>query len=258
MPIALGDFQMISALLAAICLVPSMPSQGASSAGVAAQIDAIHRAYLKGPDVAGLVELDRKLRNLIHEPWKRAGQSLDGKVYQSQWAAIGIDVGHYSDALEYSGKLLAEAHRKNPDSEFRRFTLFSAVIGERPSHGLDEMPDVNVARQYLKEFPKGPFAGEVDIILGNFYCDLFKVIIRLQQKQPSDYKIECFGRYVTDADLGAQASTARRLSISYYAQSLATAPAGWKETIDVRSWRSAMEGGDLVLIERMGWHFCAD
>jgi hypothetical protein len=249
---------MISALLAAICLVPFISSQGSPASDVAAQLNAIHRAYLKSPDIAGLVELDRKMRKLVHEPWKRAGQSIDGKIFQPQWSAIGIDVGHYSDALEYSGKLLVEAHKKNPVSEFRRFTLFADVMGERPSHGLGEMPNVNVALQYLKEFPQGPFAREVDIILGNFYCDLFKVIIRLQQKQPSDYKTECFGEYVANTDLGAQASTARRLSISYYAQALTAAPEGWKETIDVRHWQSAMEGGDPAPIDAMGWHFCAD
>jgi len=249
---------MISAFLGLICLVSLTSCQEAPAADVAVELNAIHRAYLKGPDITGLVELDRKIRSLVHEPWKRIGQSIDGKIFQPQWSAIGIDVGHYSDALEYSGKLLVEANKKNPVSESRRFTLFAAVMGERPSHGLGEMPNVNVALQYLKEFPEGPFAREVDIILGNFYCDLFKVIIRLQQKQSSDYKNECFGKYVKDTDLGAQASTARRLSISYYAQALTTAPAGWKETIDVRHWHSVMEGGNLALIERMGWHFCAD
>ncbi len=249
---------MISALLVAMCLVPPISSQDASASDVAAQLDAIHRDYLRGPDIAGLVELDGKIRNLVHEPWRRAGQTIDGKLFQPAWSAIGIDVGHYSDALEYSGKLLVEAHRKNPVSEFRRFTLFAAVMGERPSHGLGEIPNVHVALQYLKEFPEGPFAREVAIILGDFYCDLFKVITRLQEKQPSDYKYDCFGRYVKSTDLGAQAARARRLSVSYYAQALADAPAGWRETIDVTHRHSVMQGGDLELIDALGWHFCAD
>jgi hypothetical protein len=246
----------MSALLAVICIVPFIAPQDAPAWNLAGQLDAIHREYLNGPNIAGLVALDGKIRKLLHEPWKRAGQSIDGKHFQPAWSAIGIDVGHYSDALEDSGKLLVEAHRMNPVSELRRFTLFAAVMGESP--GLGEMPNVNVALQYLKEFPEGPFAREVAIILGDFYCDLFKVITRLQKKEPSDYKYDCFGRYVKSTELGAQAATARRLSVSYYAQALANAPAGWKETIDVTHWHSVMQGGDLKLIDALGWHFCAD
>jgi hypothetical protein len=60
-------------------------------------------------------------------------------------------------------------------------------MGERPSHGLGEMPDVKVARRYLKEFPEGPFARAAAIILGDFYSDPYKVIRNLQQKQPLDH-----------------------------------------------------------------------
>ncbi len=56
----------------------------------------------------------------------------------------------------------------------------------------------------------------------------------------------------------AQAERARRLSVSYYAQALAHAPAAWKETIDVKHRRSVMQGGDPKLIDALGWHFCAD
>jgi hypothetical protein len=241
-----------------LCLIPFISFQAGAVSDISAQLNAIQQEYLEGPDVAGLVTLDGKMRTLLHEPWRRSGQSIDGKLFQPGWTAIGVDVAHYSDALEYSGKLLVKAHRKNPASEFRRFTLFSAILGERPSHGLGEMPNVNVALQYLKEFPRGPFARDVAIILGDFYSDLFKMMVRLQGKEPRGYKQECFEKYITGSDLGAQAATARRLSVSYYAQALATAPAGWRETIDLKKRHSVMEGGDPELIELLGWHFCAD
>jgi len=85
MPIALWGSQMISALLAVICLVPFISSQEAPASDVAVQLNTIHRAYLKGPDIAGLVELDGNIRNLIHQPWNRTGQSIDGKIFQPQW-----------------------------------------------------------------------------------------------------------------------------------------------------------------------------
>ncbi len=245
-------------LLALILAIPPSSSQKISDSDLVAQLNAVYREYLKKPDVARLVALDGEIRILIHEPWKRAEQNFSGALFQPGWDEIGIDVGHYSDALEYSGKLLVEAHRRNPTSEYRKFTLFAAVMGARPAHGLGEMPDVGAALQYLKEFPQGPFAREVDIILGDFYCDLFKVVIGIQGKKDLDYKLDCFRKYVKTTDLDTQAARARRLSISYYAQALATAPAGWKETTDVQHRHSVMEGSNLKLMEELGWSFCAD
>ena len=91
--------------------------------------------------------------------------------------------------------MLAEAHRKNPTSEFRRFTLFAAILGERPAHGPGEMPDIEAARQYLKEFPEGPFAGDVAIIL-----DRGKVV---QKGDPEDVFRKPGSAYIADF-LGAE------------------------------------------------------
>jgi hypothetical protein len=145
---------------------------------------------------------------------------------------------------------------RNTHSELRPFTLFATIMGER--HELGEMPNVNVALQYLKEFPKGPFARDASIILGDFYSDLFKVIGRLQEKEPHDYKYDCFRKHVKQTDLAIQAVNARSLSISYYAKALANAPAGWAETVDVRKRLARMREGNRKLIDEMGWHFCAD
>ena len=226
--------------------------------GTGGELDTIYGEYLAGPDIQGLVSLDGRIRRLLEEPWRRSRKSIDRSIYKPAWAAIGIDVGHYSDSLEYSGRLLVEAHRKNPVSELRRFTLFSAVMGERPSHGLGEMPDVNVALRYLKEFPRGPFARDAAIILADFYSDLFKVISALQQNQPHDYKYDCFSKFIEGTDFGGQADRARRLSVAFYNQALADAPAGWAETTDLKHRQSVMQSGDLKLIDALGWHFCAD
>jgi len=238
-------------------LLTSVSSQGATKTpDVSAQLNIIYREYLRGPKIAGLVSLDQKIRDLIDRPWRQSKQSHDGKQFRPEWSNIGISVGHYSDALQYSGKLLVEAHRMNPSSELRPFTLFATIMGER--HELGEMPNVNVALQYLKEFPKGPFARDASIILGDFYSDLFKVIGRLQEKEPHDYKYDCFRKHVEHTDLAIQAVNARSLSISYYAKALANAPAGWAETVDVRKRLARMREGNSKLIDEMGWHFCAD
>jgi hypothetical protein len=74
---------------------------------------------------------------------------------------IGLDIGHYSDALGYSGKLLVEAHERNPNSPYRKYTLFTTILGEGTSHGLGEMPNISQAELYLKEFPNGPYVENV-------------------------------------------------------------------------------------------------
>ena len=111
--------------------------------GIRKQLDDIHREYLSGPDVASLVALDAKIRKLIEEPWKRDRKSIDVQKTNPSWAAIGVEMAHFSESLVYSGKLLVEAHRKNPSSGLRKFTLFAEVMGERPSHGMGEMPNLN-------------------------------------------------------------------------------------------------------------------
>ena len=225
--------------------------------GIRKQLDDIHREYLSGPDVASLVALDAKIRKLIEEPWKRDRKSIDVQKTNPSWAAVGVEMAHFSESLVYSGKLLVEAHRKNPSSGLRKFTLFAEVMGERPSHGMGEMPNVNAAMQYLREFPDGPFARETAIILGNFYSDLFKVVAE-REKHVAGYKYDCFRKYIGETDYAAQAEKARGLSVSYYARALANAPAGWQETIELAKRHSAMKEGNLERIESRGWSFCAD
>jgi len=233
-----------------VCFLMSVP------AGVREQLDDIHREYLRGPDVAGLVVLHGKIRELIDEPWKRDRKSIDLPNPNPLWRAIGVERGQFSESLVYSGKLLVEAHRKNPRSYLREFTLFAEVMGERPSHGMGEMPNLNATLQYLKEFPEGPFARDTEIMLGDFYRDLFKVLAN--RKHVSGYKYDCFRKYIWNTDLAAQAERARNLSVSYYARALASSPPGWQETTRISQNHSAMKEGKLERIDGLGWSFCAD
>ena len=144
------------------------------------QLDQIAKEYMavksregigRDEKIGMLVSLDSKLRQLLDEPWKQGYKSYDGKYWKASWQPIGIYVSHYGDDLGYSGKLLVEAHSMDNFTEYRKFTLFSAILGEGTYHGLGEMPNPMIAVQYLEEFSDGPFADETAIILGNFYTD---------------------------------------------------------------------------------------
>ncbi len=232
---------------------------GTDRKGISDELDRLRAEYKTlgpRPDVALLVELDGKLRRLIDEPWRKEKKSFDGSVWKEDWSALGVEVSHYGESLFYTGKLLVEAHRIAPSGEGRRFTLFSTILGEQGASGLGEMPSVENAKQYLSEFPDGPFADETAIILGNFYNDLFKVLTGLQTGKELAYKFDCFSKYVLKGDLEPQAEKARRLSLDYYTQALdllSDREAGWATTRDVENFRQSMEERRPV-----GWHFCTD
>ena len=130
--------------------------------------------------------LDQKLRELINKPWKERKESIDGKYWKPQWVEMGIGVRHYSDSLHYSGKLLAWAHKVDPNSRFRAYTLYSATGGDRGSAGLGEMPNLKMALRYVREFPEGPLLKST--LLVSFYSDLFQLIKDLGKHQ-GGYKI---------------------------------------------------------------------
>ena len=161
---------------------------------------------------------------------------------------MGIYVGHYSESLHYSGKLLALAHRVDPNSRFRAYTLYSNTGGDGGSSGLGEMPNLPTALRYVREFPNGPFVEETYTLLGNFYSDLFLLIKELGRHQ-GGYKYECFAKYVDKSDLDSQLRKAQELSVGYYSKALVVNP----KNKDVRDWLVGMKEGSPI-----GWHFCGD
>jgi hypothetical protein len=75
--------------------------------------------------VKRLVELHRALESLVKEV--RVAEMEAGyndrpskKYWRKEYGDIGLYFDHYSGALEYSGKLLVEAHKRNPNSLQRR------------------------------------------------------------------------------------------------------------------------------------------
>jgi len=160
------------------------------------EIHARHDTAIAKKDIGELVRLDGELRRLFDEPWRESHTLFDAKYFRPEYSDLGISIGHYSDALGYSGRLLAEAHQLNPQSPYRRYTFYSALAGDGSGY---ESPDMAVAQSYLREFPRGPFAPDVHLIIAMFNSDLFKFVRDRSRGEPLDH--DCYTRFLIPADL---------------------------------------------------------
>lgn len=214
-----------------------------------------YRAIPHSTDVKRLVDLHYELDALVKEvqpPEAEWGASR--KYWRKELLEVGLYIGHYTDELGYSGKLLVEAHKINPHSPYRSHTLFTTILGSTTSHGLGVMPDLNQAELYLDEFGDGPYVGEVYAIFGYFYDDLAKSLIILieEGERGLDYKSDCFWPYITKEPYPEQLRRAEALTIDYLSKAIAISRPEkadkYKLIIsDVRKGESFR-----------GWHWCAD
>ena len=144
-------------------------------------------------------------------------------LWHDKFHTLGLEIGHYSDRIEYSKKLMAETHRLNPHSQYRSYTLYTEVSGK----AIDGFPDIEKARSYLKEFPNGPYTTEVYEVLAGFYHDLYAAL-RAIEKEPNMEKrgetYSCFDDYIPKHPEEAKLEHARKLGISYFEKVIAAVP----------------------------------
>lgn len=213
-----------------------------------------YRALPDTPDVKRLVDLDLELNALEKEVQEAHKDGTSKKYWRKDYEDIGLYIGHYSDAFGYSGKLLVEAHKRNPNSPYRKYTLFTTIIGEGTFHGLGVMPNIGQAELYLKEFPNGPYAENVYSILGYFYDDLAKVLKELVEndKYEKDYKYDCFAPYITKEPYQNQRRRALSLAVANLEKSIAVNPSSEQNKYR-REVLITIKSGNSY-----GWHWCAD
>ena len=198
-------------------------------------------------DVGRLVQLDQELRRLIPY-WSWEGPPARTKDYRPEYETIGVGGALFEpDLLSYSGKLLLEAHQRDPKSQ-RSYTLYSTVFGAQGDAG-NSLPSPVAAKAYLQEFPGGPFAVQAHLALANFYADLFKVVQAEEAGESRGYKYDCFRNYLTAAPLRLQRSDAQSQAVEHYLALTRLAP-----TVKTfAEWLAEMRSG-----HGNGWHYCAD
>lgn len=146
-------------------------------------------------------------------------------LWHDKYQELGLSIGHYSDRLEYSEKLLTEAHQLNPHSKYRNYTFYTEIYGKGgEDYGF---PDINKAASYLKEFPQGPYAIKVNEILAGFYHDLYAALLTIEKQPDIEKRSEtysCFDDYISQHPESANKERARKLGIQYFKNVIAETP----------------------------------
>lgn len=191
-----------------------------------------------------LADLDYRIRALLNSRPSYRPCEDDSGIYDRQWEETGVNLGHWVD-LAYSGKLLDEAHKRNPNSSLRRYTLFSTIFGTTSYHGLGVMPNIKAAFKYASEFPDGPFAKETFRVIADFHKDLLMVL----RDNKRDYKYDCYKPYIKKMPIKTQKERAKRTALKYYRKALEIDPSNE----EVKTFLSEVENETV-----RAWSFCAD
>jgi hypothetical protein len=200
-----------------------------------------YEGFEKRPTIERLVALDAEIRQLFDSRPEYYPCGDDTKLWEDKYAKLGVELDYWS-LLAYSGKLLADAHRMNPKSESRRYTLFSTV---EPEHGLGVMPNVKAAYSYAREFPDGPFREATLLLIADFHKDLYMVL----RDDLRDYKYDCFKPYIDGSSQVTQARRARATAVSYYEKVIRANPTNAR----AKEHLEEVKKGTI-----RGWSFCAD
>ncbi len=194
-----------------------------------------------------LIRLDQELRSLVKRPWGTVHKSINQEYWNNKKCeTMGVYVGHYSEALEYSGALLWEVKKRDVAKQYEAYTSRPGV----PDPASGEAPIIKTALEYEKRFPTGPFIEDTLIIIGDFYSDLY---LALKSSDQKDYKYECYSPFFDKTPIPDQIERARQTAIKYYARVLALHPKSEALEHPIEE-----EKHDLELGNDPGWHFCAD
>ncbi len=211
-------------------------------------LERIYKEYSSSrgqPGVGRLVLLDQELRRLLPS-WSWEGAPAASKNYRPEYKTIGVTPALFEPSLlSYSGKLLLEAHKRDPKIQ-RSYTLYSTVFGNKEEAG---MPSVTAARAYLQEFPSGPFAFQAHVAIANFYSDLFQVFQEEEAGVPRDYKYDCYQQYIVKGPLLSQRTNAQAQAIEHYLAATRLMPT----VNELAEWLAEMRTGKIN-----GWHYCGD
>jgi len=147
--------------------------------------------------------------------------AISNCLWDDKFEKLGMGIGHYSDRLEFSMKLMAEAHRLNPHTQYRSYTLYTEVIG------TNEVPNAYKAKLYLNEFPQGPYARDAYKLLADFYHDLYAALRSMEAepiRERRDMIFFCYEDYIAKHPKDAKLERARKQAIYYFGKVLAAAP----------------------------------
>jgi hypothetical protein len=212
--------------LIVLCIVLMTASIASAEDELELALRRIYSDYLaavSARDIGRLVILDQELRFRAHEPWEQSRTLLSAKYFKQEYRQCGLEIGHYSDALQYSGKLLVEAHRLNPHSSYRQYTFYSTICRDDECQG--GLPDIDSAYAYLREFPEGPFVFHTTRLLARFHSDLYQALRDRLENKIKQEVFEFFSPFMSTKASESELLSVQQKGLTYYKQAMELRPA---------------------------------
>lgn len=169
-------------------------------------------------DAEKLYELSEELSKVIEEIHKAYPGNHSQIFWEKKYEPLGLYVGHYSDQLDYGGKLIVDSYRLNPGSRYSEATLVAAISGAGDMSELSGIPDIDLAQIYLEKYPEGKYLREVYSILATFYQNLYEELL---EGEESPSIIYCYSKHLASHLEDKDREVVRNKAIAYYKKLLA-------------------------------------
>lgn len=199
------------------------------------RLEEIYRTYrsLKQvhEDAEKLYELSVELDRLVADIRKAYPGNRSNFFWDDKYEPLGLNIGHYSDQLDYGGKLLVDSYRLDPDSRYSEVTMITAISGAGDMSGLNGVPDVDLARRYLEKYPDGKYLKNIYSILATFYQNLYEELLD-DDKSPSI--MFCFNEHLAAHPEDKDREAVRNKAIGHYKKLLTfehSAPEEYKKKL---------------------------
>jgi len=218
-----------------------------------------YKALKEKPNAKKLIALHDKISDIVIEIHVNR-DDIKEPLWRESYKKLGVFLGHYG-SIAYYDKLLAEAHRINPNSSLRRYTLYSTIFSQYKSHSWSALPNITAANLYLKEFPKGPYVWKAHEALGYFYYDLYKVFkdaienIKLGRSYV-EHTHDCYKDYILNKPFLAQMKASKLKATWHLEKSLAFNP----KSLTQWDMKAALSDMEYPLFSGSSgvWYYCTD
>ena len=191
------------------------------------KLEEIYTAYgalqQRPEDADALYEISEEISTLMNEIHKAYPHERSTVLWDDKYEKLGMYIGHYSDQLDYGGKLLIDSYRLNPDSRHGETTMFAAVSGGGDMSELSGIPDMKLAETYLKKYPDGKHTVDVYGILATFYQNLFEELLA---GKDTPAITDCYDEYLAAHPEDRDKEAVRKKAIVYYKKLLSVDHAG--------------------------------
>lgn len=191
-----------------------------------------HQSLKQVPeDAEKLYELSVEIDKVVKEIHKAYPDNRSRIFWENKYIPLGLYIGHYSDQLDYGGKLVVDSYKLNPESRYSEATLVAAISGGGDMSELSGAPDVDLAQSYMNKYPKGRHLEEVYSILATFYQNLYEELLPGDESPSIMY---CYKEHLAAHPEDKDRETVRNKAIGYYKTLLTfeqSATEGYKEAL---------------------------